>query len=209
MAKITTNDIRRELSAYGILPAPVACEKIQLYIGLLLAWNKKISLTKYVDPIEIIKFHFGESLFVLNSLQLAEGTLADVGSGAGFPGLPIALLSSSLDVSLIEANGKKAAFLSEVVRRLGLRNVKVLNTRMEDAKASPFLDFVTVRAVAQTEELFGWAKRSLAKGGKLVLWVGDEGTKNSCQIKGWQWAAPVLIPGSQKRYIVVGSPIID
>jgi len=205
MAKITPPDICRELAAYGISAAPTLCEKIQTYIDLLLLWNKMISLTTHVHPAEIMKFHFGESLFILNSFPITEGTLADIGSGAGFPGLALALMSPSLQVSLIESNAKKAAFLSEVVRRLDLRNVNVLNTRMEDAKASPPLDFATVRAVAQTDELFDWVRGNLTKGGKLILWVGEAGAKRSSQIKDWVWDAPILIPGSENRYILAGS----
>ena len=110
-----------------------------------------------------------------------------------------------LSATLIESNGKKAAFLAEVKRRLGIVNVTVLNQRMEDvASAFPF-DFVTVRAVAQTDDLFDWSKKNLVDGGKLILWLGEDGVKRCLETKGWDWETPVSIPGSTGRYILAGS----
>src|ERR1700683_3079860 len=118
MKRLAGLEINRELRAYGIDASPRVCDQIQTYIDLLLLWNKKLSLTTHVDPSEILRFHFGESAFGLKSMPTAKGRLGDIGSGAGFPGLPIALLCPDLEVSLIESNGKKSAFLSEVVSRL-------------------------------------------------------------------------------------------
>ena len=91
-----------------------------------------MSLTTVTNPNEILKFHFGESLFAAPAAQISDGRLADVGSGAGFPGLAIRILVEPLEVMLIESNTKKAAFLSEVSRELCLKDVEVFRGRMEN-----------------------------------------------------------------------------
>src|SRR5207244_13631657 len=101
-------------------------EGIRKYMDLLLLWNHKVSLTSIVDPGEILARHFGESMFAAAKFSILKGRLADVGSGAGFPGLALKIIRPELHVTLIEANAKKSAFLAEVVRDLGLIGVDVL-----------------------------------------------------------------------------------
>src|ERR1700722_12678869 len=103
------------LAPSGVRPDSELFASIRAYIDVLLLWNKKISLTSIENPDEIAKLHFGESFFAALELSTLEGRLADVGSGAGFPGVPIKMLSPGLDLSLIESNAKKAAFLSEIL----------------------------------------------------------------------------------------------
>ena len=104
---------------------------VREYVSLLLMWNQSISLTTVTDPDEIISRHFGESMFAAKLISVENCRLADVGTGAGFPGLPLKILSPTLDLVLIESNKKKYAFLSEVVRSLGLKSVEVLPERFE------------------------------------------------------------------------------
>ena len=111
------------LSVYGIATSPALAGAIRTYISMLVRWNSRISLTTVVDPVEILKFHFGESLFAISKVPISFGRLADVGSGAGFPGLPLGIFLPDLEVVLIESNVKKAAFLSEVIRELKADNV--------------------------------------------------------------------------------------
>src|SRR5215469_9592234 len=99
---------------------------ISKYIDLLLKWNARINLTAIRKPEEIITRHFGESLYAAKLLAPEQGeTVIDLGSGAGFPGLPLAMINPQANVVLIESNGKKAAFLNAVVAELGLGNVQV------------------------------------------------------------------------------------
>src|SRR5580704_11354283 len=149
MIELTNSQMEKSLGYYGVEVRNGLLEAIRTYISILLRWNSKISLTTVTDPLEILKFHFGEGLFAAKSVPIKNGRLADVGSGAGFPGLPLAMLLPDLEVVLIESNLKKATFLSEVIRTLTLGNVKVWRGRMEDMPldAKSRFDFVTARAL--------------------------------------------------------------
>src|SRR5579862_4279118 len=131
------------LGAYGVATSPALADAIRTYISMLLRWNSRISLTTVVDPVEILKFHFGESLFAISKVPISFGRLADVGSGAGFPGLPLAMFVRDLEVVLIESNLKKATFLSEIVRELKIDNVAVSRMRAEDIGEKAYFSFVT------------------------------------------------------------------
>jgi 16S rRNA (guanine527-N7)-methyltransferase len=117
------------------------------------------------------------------------------------------MAAPSIDLTLIESNVKKATFLSEVIRTLQLDHVTVFHGRMEDIKREiiPF-DFLTARALGRHEELLNWAKTHLANSGKIVLWVGEDDANLISRKLGWAWRTPVLIPGSRRRYLLIGSP---
>lgn len=117
---------------------------LERHYRLLVTWNRRLNLTSLTDPATIVKRHFAESLFVAARLQSERGALADLGSGGGFPGFPIAVANSDLCVSLIESIGKKASFLQEVSR--GVANVRVLRERFE--RVDEQFDWVVSRAVA-------------------------------------------------------------
>jgi len=177
---------------------------IQSYIPILLHWNRSVSLTTITDPEKIVRFHFGESLFAASLLPIRDGRLADVGTGAGFPGLPLKMLAPSLDLTLIDSNAKKAAFLAEVVRKLAIDGAHIFRGRMEEVDGT--FNFVTARALGQFESLLAWAAGRLAKSGRLVLWLGHEDVNSISQAPGWNWAEPTLIPGSDRRFIISGVP---
>jgi 16S rRNA (guanine527-N7)-methyltransferase len=135
--------------------------RLSTYLDLLLKWNARTNLTAIRDPAEIVRRHFGESLFAarhlnspdldspdLDSSNTARGalTLLDFGSGAGFPGLPIALLRPDIHVTLAESQNKKATFLREVVRTLAL-STEVWSGRVESMPATRQFHTVTLRAV--------------------------------------------------------------
>src|SRR5262245_5060358 len=107
-------------------------EQTSTYLDLLLKWNAKVNLTAVRMPEEIIARQFGESFFAAERLApQADETVIDLGSGAGFPGLPLAILAPAARVTLIESHGKKAAFLNEVIFALGLKKAKVFSQRAE------------------------------------------------------------------------------
>jgi 16S rRNA (guanine527-N7)-methyltransferase len=204
-------DILAEYSVTADGAAPLI-DGIQSYVSLLLQWNQSISLTTITDPEEIVRFHFGESLFAASCVPIRHGRLADVGAGAGFPGLPLRMLIPSLNLTLIESNAKKATFLSEVLRRLALDRVQISRVRMDEFKGEPNLrphscfDFITARAFGQFEDLLRWSRAHLSKSGRLVLWLGRDGLASISKTEGWTWATPARIPGSDRRFIVSGSP---
>ena len=180
-------------------------DQIRVYIALLLEWNRKISLTAVTDPVEIVKFHFGESLFAASALEILNGRLADVGSGAGFPGIPLAMAIPGVQATLIEANAKKAAFLSEIARRLQLSNVSVVRSRMEDTAQIGTFDFVCARAMGKHANLMRWSLGKLTPRGRLVLFLGENDAEHVGQMSGWNWGSPVRIPGSWRRYVLSGT----
>jgi 16S rRNA (guanine527-N7)-methyltransferase len=139
-------------------------------------------------------------------VNFSRSRLADVGSGAGFPGLPLAMMIPGVDVTLIESNTKKCAFLSEVTRELDFSNVTVFRGRMEDLpiNSDPF-GFVTARALGHHDDLLKWASGRLSSGGKAILWLGDQDATNLSRRTDWNWGERALIPGSERRYILSGS----
>ena len=130
--------IRRALEEFKLPAYDDQILQIQDYIKILLTWNDKVSLTAIRDPLEILYRHFCESMFAGISVPIERGRLADVGTGAGFPGLPLKILRPSLRLLLIESNIKKAGFLAEVIRVLGSKMPKCLcGATRSSAKKSP------------------------------------------------------------------------
>ncbi|MGA8870098.1 MAG: 16S rRNA (guanine(527)-N(7))-methyltransferase RsmG [Candidatus Acidiferrales bacterium] len=208
MKKLSNRQIAKILAEYSISAdskSPLVAG-IQSYVGLLLQWNRSISLTAVTDPEDVVRFHFGESLFAASRVPITGGRLADVGSGAGFPGLPLKMLISSLDLTLIESNAKKAAFLAEAVRRLGLDGAHIFRGRTEELQDPAAFDLITARAFGQFDSLLAWSRTHLADSGKIVLWLGLEVVASISLKSGWNWGEPAQIPGSKRRFIVWGKP---
>ena len=140
------------------------------YLDLLVRWNARTNLTAIREPEEMVRRHFGESLFVarhLASRLSPEATLLDFGSGAGFPGLPIQLLLPNLRVTLAESQGKKASFLREAVRTLGLKT-EIWSARVESMPAERQFEAVTLRAVDHMQDALTAARPRVATSGWLI-----------------------------------------
>jgi 16S rRNA (guanine527-N7)-methyltransferase len=207
MTELTDNVIASTLGSYSFVPTNAQCDSIRKYIALLVRWNAKVSLTTVIDPIEILRFHFGESLFATSVVHIDKGRLADVGSGAGFPGMALVLANPQLEVTLIESNAKKAAFLAEVARELGLTKVRVFRERMQDVCPQALgFDFITARALGNHDELLSWARSSLISAGKLALWLGRSEILRISSVESFTWQDPALIPQSEGRFILIGTP---
>jgi len=205
---LSNTDISNTLSSYQVSPDALLCDRIRTYTSVLLRWNERVSLTTVTDPQDILRFHFGESFLASSAVPIRFGRLADVGSGAGFPGIPLAMMAPDLLATLIESNVKKSAFLSEVIRALALENVSVVRSRMENFPSNPpGFDFVTARAVGRFEALLKWSGSALAKSGNVVLWVGEDDSAMIVRNSEWSWREPIQIPRSRSRFLLVGSPI--
>jgi 16S rRNA (guanine527-N7)-methyltransferase len=193
------------LAPYKVTLNRSQLELIREYLELLLAWNRAIGLTAIDDVGEIVARHFGESIFGAKCFKIMSGRLADVGTGAGFPGLALKIAVPELDVVLFESNRKKAAFLREVVQRLNLQTVEVRAERYELMRQPvvPF-DFVCSRALGDYKRLLTWAREVIRPQGRALLWVGVEDSVRIGRLKGWMWDPPVLIPDSQRRVIISG-----
>src|ERR1700739_2675978 len=123
--------IERAAHEFQLALNDVQVEQIQQYTKTLWAWNDKVNLTAIRDPLEILYRHFCESMFGAALLPVENCRLADVGSGGGFPGLPLKIMRPDLQLFLVESNVKKATFLAEVIRELGLIDARVLVSRYE------------------------------------------------------------------------------
>ena len=202
---LSTAIITRAMQEYNLTATADQVVQVQLYLRLLLTWNTKVNLTAIQDPLEILYRHFCESMYAADAVPLQKGRLADIGSGAGFPGLPLKILRPQLDLHLVEANIKKATFLAEVIRELVLRDVRVLVGRYEDLveEIAP-LDFVCTRAVGGFPGLVTWAKSEHIGAKHIVLWIGGRDLEDVRKREGWSWREPIAIPHSLRRFILVG-----
>ena len=203
---LSDDAIRRALSEFNVSvnPDQVAC--IQSFIRILRQWNEKLNLTAIRDPLEILHRHFCESMFAATAIPLPSGRLADIGSGPGFPGLPLKIIRPELDVFLVESNIKKGTFIAEVIRELGLNGARVLISRYEELgeEVAP-LDYVCSRALGEFEAFLNWAGSERVAAGKVVLWVGGRDLEDVRKSALWDWQEPVAIPNSLRRFLLVGS----
>jgi 16S rRNA (guanine527-N7)-methyltransferase len=197
--------VMQSLEPYGVPVTAGVSEAIQEYVRLLMHWNRRIALTALTDAEEILRFHFGESLFASHAVPIEIGRLADVGTGAGFPGLALKLFRPGLHVTLLESNAKKCAFLREVVRTLSLTEVEVVRQRFEDyAMRGPKFDFIASRALGGFDALLSWSLSALADYGRVVLWVGLQDAGRISMVERWTWQEPIAIPGTKKRMLLMG-----
>jgi 16S rRNA (guanine527-N7)-methyltransferase len=130
---------------------------------------------------------------------------ADIGSGPGFPGIPLKIMRPDLELFLVESNIKKGTFLAEVVRELELTGARVLISRYEELgeELAP-LDFVCSRAVGEFRPFLEWAGAPQVGAAHVALWIGGRDLPEIQKIKTWEWKEPILVPQSLQRYILVG-----
>jgi 16S rRNA (guanine527-N7)-methyltransferase len=196
-------------------------DRISTYIDLLLRWNSRVNLTAIRTPDEIVTRHFGESLFAARHLFARSPAstvpsanpspagrstrLLDLGSGAGFPGLPIKIWAPDIPVTLIESNNKKVAFLREVIRALTLTTIDVSPVRAEDSPAGQ-AEVVTLRAVERFAQILPIAIRLLSPGGRLALLISESQLQEATlQTPTLHWSPSAQIPSSQARILAIGT----
>jgi 16S rRNA (guanine527-N7)-methyltransferase len=173
------------------------------YLALLMKWNGRMNLTAIRDEEGILSRHFVESIACARALPAGVATLLDFGSGAGFPGVPIALCRPEIEVTLAESQGKKAAFLQEAARVLELGS-KVYSQRAEGLAVR--FDCVTLRAVDRMERAVKGAVGLVACGGWLALMTtsAEVAGLQAAAGAGCSWSEPVLVPGGTDRVMVFG-----
>ncbi|HTY12673.1 MAG TPA: 16S rRNA (guanine(527)-N(7))-methyltransferase RsmG [Candidatus Omnitrophota bacterium] len=158
----------------------------EVYLHELIEWNNKFNLTSVTDPEEIKVRHFEDSLSVLQAIDLKDESVADVGAGAGFPGIPLKIVRPGIRLTLIEATRKKVDFLKHLIKKLGL-DVEVVWGRAEelakDAKYKGKFDVVVSRAVAKLPDLAGYCIPLLKKGGVFAAMKQDDVVKELEQAK--------------------------
>jgi 16S rRNA (guanine527-N7)-methyltransferase len=181
---------------------------ISTYIDILLRWNARINLTAIRQPEEIVTRHFGESLFAARHLapMLAETqSLIDIGSGAGFPGIPIKLFAPEISLTLIESNHKKATFLREVIRTLDLHDATVFTGRAEDFPTPLENNVVTLRAVEHFAEILPTALRLAAPAGYIALLIGGNQVETAqLVLERLVWVPQIVVPMSFNTALFIG-----
>jgi 16S rRNA (guanine527-N7)-methyltransferase len=198
--------IERAMGEFKLALNEQQVQQIQQYTTILLHWNDKVNLTAIRDPLEILYRHFCESMYGSVLLPVENCRLADVGSGGGFPGLPLKIIRPDLELFLIESNLKKATFLAEVIRELGLSNARVLVSRFEELgeEVAP-LDVVCSRALGSFGPFLDWARSPRVAARHALLWVGGRDVEEVRALPGWTWSEPTPMPHSLQRVLLRGT----
>lgn len=153
-------------------------DRLRLYIEMIELWSERMNLVSGRDLFYLVTRHLADSVAVARLPQVPEqGRVLDLGSGAGFPGVPLAILKPQLHVTLLDSIGKKARFLQEVVDVVQIENACVLCERAENLRPTDNnerYDVVTARAVARLDKLWRWSKPLLRPGGKLLAQKGGD-----------------------------------
>lgn len=202
-------DLSSLLSAEGLEPLTKSqLAKFDAYLELILKWNERMNLTAVRDAAGIVRRHFAESIACAQFLPEGLGSLLDLGSGAGFPGIPIAVCKPQITVTLAESQARKAAFLQEAVRTLSL-NCCVWAGRAE-ALDSQF-DCVALRAVDRMERAVASAAELLRVGGWLAILTTEADLPQFKLVAGFgfHWSTAIRLPGSDQRMLGLGVKVFS
>ena len=198
----TAWQIEKAFTQAGIVSLPVgAYDKFRAYLELLLRWNQRLSLTAVRAPDQIIQRHFVECGFVAGRLPRDIADLLDYGSGAGLPGIPIAICRPEIRVTLAEAHGKKASFLREALRVLNLEG-EVYGDRVEAMPERRF-DAVTMRAVEKMDLAIPLALQRVERYLVLLTTEGSDLARGTA-MPGMEWLEPISIPNTRKMVLEIG-----
>jgi 16S rRNA (guanine527-N7)-methyltransferase len=198
------HQLNAALEAAGMPPLdPTLAARFAAYLSLILRWNQRINLTSIRDEHGIISRHFVESIACARALPAGIASLLDLGSGGGFPGIPIALCRPEISVTLAESQGKKAAFLQEAARVLDV-TVRVLAARAESERN--VYNCVTLRAVDRMPEAVKVAAKLVREGGWLALMTTkpEAAGLQSAAGPSFTWIRSTPLPGSAERLIALG-----
>ncbi len=160
-----------------------ALERMVRYAELLETWSERHNLVRFSDRRELVERHLLDAL-AGEHLLAGEGTLIDIGSGAGLPGVPLLVARPRWRGVLLEPRKKRWAFLKMVVRELGL-DARAVDRRYEELSAEACFDLVSARAVGGHRALLGWARSHLVDGGRVALWTTVDGEREVAGEAGW------------------------
>lgn len=191
------------LLALGLDLPDATQQKLLAFRDLLLKWNKTYNLTALRDPEQAISHHLLDSLAILP--QLSDGSLLDVGSGGGLPGIPLAIVRPELAVTLVDTVQKKATFLQQVVIELGLQNVTVHHARVEEMSGQ--YEQISSRAFAELTQFVSLTRHLLAPDGR---WLAMKGIRPDAEIStlpadiSVEAIVPLTVPGlSAERHLII------
>lgn len=200
---------------YGLDINEDMAKKFAKYSELLLEWNQKMNLTAITDPKEIIIKHFVDSLLLLSAVDIQDQSLIDIGTGAGFPGIPLKIAKSEIKLTLLDSLNKRLIFLKEVIDNLALDDVDLIHARAEDGAREERLresfDIATSRAVASLPALLEYALPYVKVGGIFVAMKGPnadeevEVSQNALEILGGELMEikKYVLPDGSVRNIVI------
>lgn len=200
---------------YGISITPQQAGQFQIYLELLTEWNLKMNLTALKEPEEIAEKHFLDSILVLKYLEIPQGAkLIDVGTGAGFPGVPLKILRPDLNLTLMDGLNKRLIFLKELLHTLSLR-AELVHLRAEEGGRKPEyrerFDVATARAVARLPVLCEYCLPFLKIGGTFAAMKGPDvkgelaGAEKAVRLLGCEMVAErdYALPGGDGRSLVL------
>ena len=193
------------LARLNLTLSPVTQQKLLDYVALVQKWNKVYNLTAVCDADKMLTHHLLDSLAVVPHVATAK-TILDVGSGAGLPGIPLALALPHMHVTLLDSNHKKTAFLNQAVIELKLSNAEVICARVEKYQSKEKFSVVVSRAFSDLPEFVKRAGRQVASGGTLLAMKGVHPTDEIAQLgagfKLW-CVTPLKVPGlDAERHLV-------
>jgi 16S rRNA (guanine527-N7)-methyltransferase len=193
------------LASLQLSLSPEIRQKLLDYVALVQKWNKVYNLTAVRDTDKMLTHHLLDSLAVVPHIATVK-TILDVGSGAGLPGIPLALALADTRVTLLDSNHKKAAFLNQALIELQLGNAEVVCERVEKYQQKQLFDMVISRAFSDLPEFVALAGRLVAPGGILLAMKGVHPFEEIAQIKGrfkLSNVTPVTVPGLEaERHLV-------
>ena len=175
--EVFVEKMQEKLRMLGVRFFMEQTEQFFEYMNLLIEWNEKMNLTAITDPEEIILKHFIDSITILKELE-DDSTVVDVGTGAGFPGIPLSIMNPTLKITLVDSLNKRLIFLQEVVNKLNLKNVEIVHARAEEfgqnKKYRECFDVSTSRAVANLSTLSEYLIPLVKVNGKVISMKASE-----------------------------------
>lgn len=197
--------LQKGLAAQGLQVEEAARAAMLQYIGLLQRWNKAYNLTSIKDPMQMLSYHLLDSLSISPHLQ--GRSFIDVGTGAGLPGIPLAVTHPDKTFSLLDSNGKRIRFLFQIKTALQLNNVKEMQGRVEEYKPEKLYDGVISRAFASLTDMIEGSEHLLASGGSFYAMKGRYPDKELSELpKGYkvEQAIELDVPTlDQQRHLII------
>jgi 16S rRNA (guanine527-N7)-methyltransferase len=196
-------ELERRAADAGVIVSPSEAERLTQFYGLVLKWNPALNLTTLTSPGEFAARHIVEPLLAVRQLVESVDSLWDLGSGMGVPGIPVAVVRPDIRVRLIEAKLKRSVFLEEAANDLGLRNVDVVNRRIEKMEPAGKGACVAARAVEEMEGMLGELFRIGAGADQILLFIGSGLADRVAADAGSVWEVErIRMPDSHSRYLV-------
>jgi len=200
--------VKEVLLSCGLASDSALVGRVGIYLKFLAKWNAQMNLTAIQAPLDVLKILLAESFFAAALVEEPKGPILDIGSGAGFPGLAMAVYRPELELILLEPRKKRAAFLAALRRELGLAGVVVCNRRLEECTPGDFSELPTVltmRAVGATTEVVDCGIRFLQGSRRVLLFSSIQAAKATMEgMKGVCWRSPSPIPWNPDHLILLG-----